>query len=79
MSLRIPIDAPPPPPQNTGKRKIARAQEALNRTGAYLALTGSLDTATRRALAAFQKKNKLKITRKFDSETLHALGVIQSV
>lgn len=56
---------------------IANVQGALREAGYYVgAITGSINPATRAALANFQRDNGLDITAGVDEPTVYALGLI---
>ena len=52
-----------------------KVQTALIAKGAKIKADGFVETATRKALVAFQKANKLKTTGKVDAATKKALGL----
>jgi peptidoglycan hydrolase-like protein with peptidoglycan-binding domain len=56
------------------KDQITEAQEGLAKAGDYKGKpTGMLDRRTRRAISAYQKANKLKVTGRLNSELLEKL------
>ena len=54
---------------------VKKAQEALNKEGAKLAVDGVMGHKTRLAIKAFQKAHKLKATGYLDKATRKALKV----
>jgi peptidoglycan hydrolase-like protein with peptidoglycan-binding domain len=81
---RLRQGAPVGSPLNPGTSNpefVKKVQQALKDKGVYSgAIDGKMGPATRDAISAFQKANKLEVTADkgtLDDETLRALGVSQ--
>ncbi len=77
--VAAPAPPPPPPPAipanlTPAQQRVARAQVALNASGAQLQVDGRMGAKTVAALKAYQKEHGLKPTGKLDSATAKALG-----
>ncbi|HUC60324.1 MAG TPA: peptidoglycan-binding domain-containing protein [Alphaproteobacteria bacterium] len=58
-----------------GSAMVKKAQEALNKGGAKLAVDGKYGPKTKAAIMAFQKEHGLKANGHLDKATKKALGV----
>jgi peptidoglycan DL-endopeptidase CwlO len=61
--------------KKSGSATVKSAQDALNKSGASLAVDGKYGPKTKAAIQAFQQGHGLKATGKLDKATKKALGI----